>query len=83
MAIIPTCKVKATHPTSQGDYVLINEADFDPRVHKHYKGGAEDEVATGVELAAATPPPAPEPPPEPPPPPAPAPTAKPKLASKH
>ncbi len=27
---IPTLKIKSTHPPSQGDFVVINEVDFDP-----------------------------------------------------
>jgi len=30
-------KVKSTHPASQGPFVLIEERDYDPAVHKPYQ----------------------------------------------
>ena len=38
-----TIKIKSTHPESQGPFVVINEADYDPRVHELYVEGAEGE----------------------------------------
>lgn len=81
MATIPVIKVKSSDPKSQGPYVVINEADFDPKVHKKYEDKGEDPHAVAAEPA----------PPPPPPSPAPTPaedaaaqkTAKPKFGAKH
>lgn len=35
--VVRTIRVMATHP-SQGEFVVINEAQFDPAVHKVYDG---------------------------------------------
>jgi hypothetical protein len=35
---IPTIKVKP-QSAEQGDFVLINEADFDPKVHERFEAG--------------------------------------------
>lgn len=35
---IPTIKVKPWGP-DQGDFVVINEADFDPAVHTRFEAG--------------------------------------------
>jgi hypothetical protein len=32
-----TTKIKSTHPESQGDFVEIEEADFDPKIHELYE----------------------------------------------
>ncbi len=39
-----TIKIKSTHPESQGDFVEINETDFDPAVHEKFdaSGGPVD-----------------------------------------
>lgn len=29
-------KINSTHPESQGPYVLIEDADFDPAIHTEY-----------------------------------------------
>jgi len=29
-------KIKSTHPESQGDYVEINDEDFNPEIHQKY-----------------------------------------------
>lgn len=34
---IKVMKVKSTHPESQGPFVLINESDFDAKVHEKYE----------------------------------------------
>ena len=39
-------RIKSTHPESQGAYVLIDEADFDPAVHTLYR--PDDVVQTEV-----------------------------------
>lgn len=31
-----TVRVKATHPPSQGEWVVMNESDFDPARHELY-----------------------------------------------
>lgn len=36
-----TLKVKSTHKESQGEYVIINETDFDKAVHELYEDEAE------------------------------------------
>lgn len=33
---VEVVRVVAAHPPSQGDFVVINAADFDPSVHVHY-----------------------------------------------
>jgi hypothetical protein len=35
--MIPTIKIKSTHPPTQGDFVEINESDFDPAKHERYE----------------------------------------------
>lgn len=53
-----TIKVKSTHPASQGPYVIIDRADFNPEVHEKYDDGTDDDsaaerVPTMAELLAA------------------------------
>lgn len=36
MDICPTIKIKSTHPQSQGEYVEINQSDYNPTIHKLY-----------------------------------------------
>jgi hypothetical protein len=36
-----TIKIKSTHPESQGDFVVIEEADFVEGQHEHYLTPAE------------------------------------------
>ena len=38
MAVV---KIKSTHPETQGDFVLINEEDFNPEKHKLLSEPAE------------------------------------------
>lgn len=40
MDTCPTIKIKPSHP-SQGDFVEINEEDFDPKVHRPFAEEAE------------------------------------------
>lgn len=30
-------KIKSTHPESQGDFVEINDEDFNPEIHQEYE----------------------------------------------
>ncbi len=51
-------KIKSTHQESQGDYVLINAADFDEKIHEMFDGEAPKapkapEKMTVKELQAA------------------------------
>lgn len=41
-----TVKIKSSDPKSQGDFVEINESDFDPKKHEKYEG--DDEVSAPV-----------------------------------
>lgn len=51
--VIPTVKVKPWSK-DQGDFVEINESDFDAKVHEAYEeGSAEAEDATADEIVAA------------------------------
>lgn len=52
MAVI---KIKSTHPESQGDFVLIEEEDFDAERHEIYdpEGAKKAEKATVAELRDA------------------------------
>lgn len=50
---IPTIKIDATHP-DQGDYVIINEEDFDPAVHARYIEGIEFQPNSDPENTPAT-----------------------------
>lgn len=33
----PTVKIKSTDPATQGDFVVINESDFDEKKHVKYE----------------------------------------------
>jgi hypothetical protein len=48
--IMATIKVKSTDKKSQGDFVVIEEADFDPE--KHEKLTDKQEAAAGAKTAA-------------------------------
>lgn len=53
-----TIKVHSTHPASQGPYVIIERADFNPEGHEKYDDGTDDDsaparVPTMAELLAA------------------------------
>lgn len=52
-----TIKIHSTHPASQGPYVIIERADFNPEVHEKYDDGTDDSaserVPTMAELLAA------------------------------
>lgn len=37
MPDIKVVRIKSTHPASQGDFVEINESDFDAAVHERYE----------------------------------------------
>jgi hypothetical protein len=39
-----TIKIKSSHP-SQGDYVVIEESEFDPVQHEHFEKVAKKKVA--------------------------------------
>ena len=41
-----TVRVKATHEASQGPFVVINESDFDPAVHKLFDAPDQQSSAT-------------------------------------
>ncbi|MYN42732.1 hypothetical protein GTP55_25645 [Duganella sp. FT109W] len=56
--MITTIKVHSSHPASQGPYVIIERADFNPEVHEKYDDGTDDDAASGrlptmAELLAA------------------------------
>jgi hypothetical protein len=51
MSELKTIKIKASHE-SQGDYVLINESDFDPNVHELFDAdGAAQASAPKMSVA--------------------------------
>lgn len=41
MAVLPTVRIQS--PRQKGDYAIINERDFDPKVHKRWEPGKEPE----------------------------------------
>lgn len=52
---VPTVRIKSTHPKSQGDFVEINEKDFDPKKHEMFDEADAPKVkATKVEKINAT-----------------------------
>lgn len=38
---VKTIRIKSTHPPTQGDFVEINESDFDPALHQLFDVAAE------------------------------------------
>lgn len=50
METCPTIRIKPSHP-SQGDFVLINEPDFDPAVHERLD--AVEEAAPDLDAMRA------------------------------
>lgn len=56
---MPTIKVKSTHPATQGAFVIIDKADFNPDVHELYDDGTDqgmgvvERAPTVAELQAA------------------------------
>ncbi|MBV6321907.1 hypothetical protein [Duganella violaceipulchra] len=53
-----TIKIKSTHPASQGPFVIIERANFNPELHEKYDDGSDDgdlpeHVPTMAELLAA------------------------------
>lgn len=49
MDTVETVRVKSTHPESQGPFIVVNKADFDPSIHTEFKAGkaaekSDDEV---------------------------------------
>lgn len=56
---MPTIKVKSTHPATQGAFVVIDKADFNPDVHELYDDGTDqgmgviERAPTVAELQAA------------------------------
>lgn len=46
-------KIKSTHPESQGPYVVIEEADYNPAIHKPYEEAPQPRAA--VSRAAGAP----------------------------
>lgn len=45
-----TLKIKSTHAKTQGNYVIINESDFDPK--KHELLGSEEKKETAKDKKA-------------------------------
>ena len=45
-----TVKIHSTHPASQGPFVVIDKADFNPDVHELYDDGTDQGVAVGERL---------------------------------
>lgn len=43
MSEVKTVRIKSSHPVSQGDFVEINESDFDENTHQRF----EDEAKRG------------------------------------
>lgn len=39
--ICPTVKIKSSNPATQGDFIEINESDFDPKIHELFAEGDE------------------------------------------
>lgn len=56
MSDIKVVRIKSTHPASQGDFVEINESDFDAAVHERY------EALPAAPVAPVLPPDVPAPP---------------------
>lgn len=61
-----TIRIKSTHPKSQGDFVEINESDFDKKIHELYEEVSEPvkpkkaaKVKKETEADAVPPPPRP------------------------
>jgi hypothetical protein len=50
-----TVRVMATDPASQGPFVVINAADFDPAVHELFEAPAEPETAPARKPRATKP----------------------------
>lgn len=56
---MPTIKVKSIHPATQGAFVVIDKADFNPDVHELYDDGTDqgmgvvERAPTVAELQAA------------------------------
>lgn len=56
---MPTIKIKSTDPATQGPFVLIDKADFNPDVHELYDDGTDqgmgviERAPTVAELQAA------------------------------
>lgn len=48
-----TIKIKSTDKKSQGDYVLIDEAEFDPKLHKKLTEAEEAAIDEQAVKAAA------------------------------
>lgn len=42
-----TVKIHSSHPASQGPFVVIDRADFNPDVHELYDDGTDQGVITG------------------------------------
>lgn len=40
-----TIKIKSSHPETQGEFVIIDEKDFDEKVHEKFDGEAEEKPA--------------------------------------
>lgn len=38
MPEVPVVRIRSTHPESQGDFVEINESDYDPEMHTLIEG---------------------------------------------
>ena len=53
MSGVPTVKVQ--HPDNPDDYMIINESDFDAKVHKPFeeKDGSSDDLPAGYEAKHA------------------------------
>lgn len=40
---MPLKKIKSSHPESQGPFVLIEESEFNPTIHKEYSDAVQDQ----------------------------------------
>ena len=52
---IETMRVESSHPESQGAFVTIDRANFDPKIHKEYKAKAPAAPAAFIPPAPVVP----------------------------
>lgn len=50
-----TIKIQSSDPASQGPFVIINVADFDPAIHQPYDGESEDLLQGAVKSGVLVP----------------------------
>lgn len=55
MSLPATMRVVSTDEASQGPFVVINSADFDPAVHTPYGQAPQDNAAESTDKAPAAP----------------------------